>query len=119
MVCFFSSPSLPPLFFFFFPYQEIGKPNVHISLVPTKPGFGQCCLAAHAMPRVTQFQLRAFFKAEHHWAKKSLEKEAVTSDKTPRISPISLFPCLNILFRFSHTSWRQRKKQNMEHLAVM
>lgn len=68
------------------------------------------------MPRVTQFQLRAFFKAEHLWAKKSLEKEAVTPDKTP---PISQFPCLNILLRFSHTSWKQRKKQNVEHLAVM
>lgn len=60
------------LFFCFvlllFPYQEIGKPN--ISLVPIKTGFGQCCLAAYATSRVTQFQLRAFFKAEHLWARK-------------------------------------------------
>lgn len=78
-----------PFFVFvlvFFCYQEIGKPNVLLSPVPTEPGFGQCCLAAHAMPRVTQFQLRAFFKAEHLWSKKSLEKAAMTSDKTPPIS---------------------------------
>ena len=73
-------------FFFSFSYQEIGKPNALITLVHKKTGFGQCCLAAHAMPRVTQFQLRAFFKAKHLWAKKSLEEAAMTSEKTPPIS---------------------------------
>lgn len=63
--CFFC---LFVLLLFLFSYQEIGKP--HISLVPIKTGFGQCCLAAYAMSRVTQFQLRAFFKAEHLRARK-------------------------------------------------
>lgn len=88
---FFSSP--PRFFFFalficfvFFSYQKIGKPNVHISLFPTNHGVGQCCFAAHSMPRVTQFQLRAFFKAEHLQAKKSLERDTVTSDKAPPVS---------------------------------
>lgn len=52
---------------FLFSYQELGKPNVLTSLVPTRPGFGQCCFAADAMPRVTQLQMRAFFKAELLW----------------------------------------------------
>lgn len=78
VVCWVFSSSHPTFFCFIlfcFFYQKIGKPNVLISLFPTNPGFGQCCFAAHAMPRVTQFQLRAFFKAEHLQAKKSLEKE--------------------------------------------
>lgn len=36
-----------------------------------------------------------------------------------KASPVSQFPCLNILVRFSHSLWRQRKKQSMECLAVM
>lgn len=71
--------SFPPFIFLvclfvLFSYQKIGKPNVLISLFPTNHGVGQCCFAVHSMPKVTQFQLRAFFKAEHLQAKKSLEK---------------------------------------------
>lgn len=48
--------------------------------------------------------------------KKVWKKTTMNSGKA---RPVSQFPCLNILVRFSHSLWRQRKKQSMECLAVM
>lgn len=56
---------ISPLLFCFLTKSLVNQ--MFLSLALTRPGFGQCCFAANAMLRVTQFHLRAFFKAEHLW----------------------------------------------------
>lgn len=87
--------SFPPLFlvclFVLFYYQKIGKPSVLISLFPTNHGVGQCCFAVHSIPKVTQFQLRAFFKAENLQPKKVWKKRHSDFRQGSSCQLVSLF----------------------------